>query len=92
MQDTPGAPIPATLIDQLTRIGLPARLLHEFLDAHHFLEDDRTPAIDAWFARATAHLPGLMAGQLAHWMTVRLHGHSEPPRSGPAPRSPCATS
>ncbi|MEH0516724.1 hypothetical protein QBC31_39525 [Streptomyces sp. B21-079] len=83
VQDTPGAPVPATLIDELTGIGLPARLLHEFLAAHHFAEDNRVPAVDAWFARATAGLPEPMAGQLAHWTTVRLHGHPHPPRSRP---------
>ncbi|MER6160319.1 hypothetical protein ABT147_33000 [Streptomyces sp. NPDC001868] len=86
LQDTPGAPVPASLIHQLTGIGLPARLLHEFLAAHHFDEDDRTPAIDAWFARTTALLPEPMTGQLLHWMTIRLHGSLQPPRS--LPRSP----
>ncbi|MER6958897.1 hypothetical protein [Streptomyces sp. NPDC000618] len=83
VQDTPGAPVAATLIDQLTGIGLPARLLEEFLTAHSFTADDRTPAVDAWFTRTTAGLPEPMTGQLAHWMAARLHGHCQPPRSRP---------
>ncbi|MGW0998955.1 hypothetical protein ACWD5V_37930 [Streptomyces sp. NPDC002523] len=86
VQDTPGAPVPASLTHQLTQIGLPARLLSEFLTAQHFADDDRVPATEAFFARTTAHLPEPMTGQLAHWFTVRLHGHTEPPRS--QPRSP----
>ncbi|MGW7260621.1 hypothetical protein [Streptomyces sp. NPDC054834] len=86
VQDTPGAPVPATVIDQLTGLGLPARLLHEFLAARRFVEDDRTSAVDAFFARVTAGLPEPMTGQLARWMSVRLTGSPTPPRS--RPRSP----
>ncbi|MGW6793847.1 hypothetical protein [Streptomyces chartreusis] len=71
MQDTPGAPVPASLTRQLTRLNLPARLLHEFLTAHHFAEDDRVSALEAWSARITAHLPQPMAGQLAARLDAR---------------------
>ncbi|MEV6020358.1 hypothetical protein [Streptomyces sp. NPDC051997] len=83
LQDTPGAPVPTTLIHQLTPLGLPARLIEEFLRVRGFTEDDHTLAVDAWFARTTAHLPDPMSGQLALWFTVRLHGHPRPPRSRP---------
>ncbi|MER6789877.1 hypothetical protein ABT330_35640 [Streptomyces sp. NPDC000658] len=86
VQDTPGAPVPATVIDQLTQLGLPARLLHEFLTAHRYVEDDRTPAIDALFTRLTTGLPEPMTRQLARWMSLRLTGSPTPPRS--RPRSP----
>ncbi|MFJ4633981.1 hypothetical protein [Streptomyces sp. NPDC088847] len=82
VQDTPGAPVPTTLIDQLTGIA-PSRLLEEFLTARGYTTDDRTPAVDAWFTRATAGLPEPMTGQLAHWRDIRLHGHPHPPRSRP---------
>ncbi|MEH0450266.1 hypothetical protein QA811_43825 [Streptomyces sp. B21-102] len=52
MQDTP-TPRPATLSDQLTR-RLPARLPQQFPTVRCLAVDDRTPAVDAWFARATA--------------------------------------
>ncbi|MFE6531008.1 hypothetical protein ACFVMA_18910 [Streptomyces rochei] len=86
LQETPGARVPASLIYQLTDIDLPAGRVHAFLTAHDFAEDDRTRSIDAWFARTTAHLPQPVIGQLAHWLTVRVNGHTSPPRS--QPRSP----
>ncbi|MGB9998593.1 hypothetical protein ACPMJQ_29165 [Streptomyces pseudogriseolus] len=81
VQETPGGPVPASVVQELTGSGLAARLLHEFLTAHGFLEDDRPQTIESWFARTTAHLPEPMAGQLAHWFTVRLHGRTTFPRS-----------
>ncbi|MEH0557671.1 hypothetical protein [Streptomyces sp. B21-101] len=55
--------------------------------------DDRTPAVDAWFARATAGLPEPLTGQPAHWMAIRLHDHrralAQPaPLRGHRPASP----
>ncbi|WP_333740743.1 hypothetical protein [Streptomyces sp. IBSBF 2806] len=83
LQDTPGAPVPASLTRQLTRLHLPARLLQEFLTAHHFAEDDRVSALQAWCARTTAHLPRPMAGQLAAWLDARTRpsAASTPARS-----------
>ncbi|MFF8883315.1 hypothetical protein [Streptomyces flaveolus] len=81
VQDTPGGPVPASVVQELTGTGLAARLLHEFLAAHGFLDDDRPQTIDTWFTRTTAHLPEPMTSQLAHWFTVRLNGATTPPRS-----------
>ncbi|MEU9663538.1 hypothetical protein [Streptomyces chartreusis] len=81
VQDTPGGPVPASVVQELTGSGLSARLLHEFLAAHGFLEDDRPQTVEVWFARTTAGLPEPMCGQLAHWFTVRLHGRTTVPRS-----------
>ncbi|WP_153182775.1 site-specific integrase [Streptomyces sp. E2N166] len=81
VQDTPGGPVPASVVQELTGSGMAARLLHEFLAAHGFLEEDRPQTIEAWFARTTAHLPEPMTGQLAHWFTARLNGQSTSPRS-----------
>ncbi|MEU8717922.1 hypothetical protein [Streptomyces sp. NPDC048663] len=81
VQDTPGGPVPASVVQELTGSGLAARLLHEFLAAHGFLDDDRPRPVDAWFARTTACLPETMTGQLAQWFTVRLHGRTTVPRS-----------
>jgi hypothetical protein len=81
LQDTPGAPLPASLIYQLGSIDLPTRPLHDFLAAHHLAVDDRTPAVDAWFTRTTAQLPRPMTDQLRHWLTIRLHGHHQHPRT-----------
>ncbi|WP_147286368.1 hypothetical protein [Streptomyces parvulus] len=81
VQDTPGGPVPASVVQELTGSGLAARLLHEFLAAHGFLEEDRPQTIEAWFTRTTAPLPEPMTGQLACWFTARLHGRNTPPRS-----------
>ncbi|WP_318219233.1 hypothetical protein [Streptomyces sp. SCL15-6] len=61
-------------------------LLCGFPTAHDFAEDDRARSIDVWFARTTAHLPQPVIGQLARWLTVRVNGHTSPPRG--LPRSP----
>ncbi|MGW6159648.1 hypothetical protein ACWFRM_42155 [Streptomyces sp. NPDC055144] len=42
---------------------------------------DRSPAVDAWFTRTTAQLPRPMTDQLRHWLTIRLHGHHQHPRT-----------
>ncbi|MFF7205358.1 hypothetical protein [Streptomyces sp. NPDC008141] len=81
VQDTPGAPIKATWIEQLAQFRLPTRLLHEFLTAHSFIEDDRTPAIESFFARITDGLPEPMTGQLATWMSLRLKPSRSRPRT-----------
>ncbi|GGY15907.1 hypothetical protein [Streptomyces anandii] len=57
VQDTPGWPRACERGPGTDGTGLAARLLHEFLAAHGFL-DDRPQTIEAWFTRTTAHLPG----------------------------------
>lgn len=81
VQDTPGGPVPAGMVQELSGTGLAARLLHDFLAAHGFLKDDSPQTVDLWFTRTTAHLSEPMAGRLAHWFTVRLHGRTTVPRS-----------
>ncbi|MFG3552496.1 hypothetical protein [Streptomyces sp. NPDC047725] len=81
VQDTPGGPVPASTVHELTGTGLAARLLHEFLTAHGFLDDDRPQTIETWLARTIAHLPEPMTSQLTHWFTTRLNGQTTPPRS-----------
>ncbi|MGW1870360.1 hypothetical protein ACWCPS_33045 [Streptomyces mauvecolor] len=80
LQDTMGAPIPTTLIYQLPEIHLPARILHEFLDRYGLVDDDRTPAIETWFARQIEGLPQAMASELRTWFNIRWHGHDRTPR------------
>ncbi|MEU3342788.1 hypothetical protein [Streptomyces sp. NPDC006668] len=81
MQDTPGGPIPASVLQQLSGKGLHVRLLGEFLAEHRFLEDDLPVTIQAWFARTTNGLPEPMHSQIASWFTTRLGGRTTPPRS-----------
>lgn len=79
--DTPGAPIPTTVIYQLPAIDLPARLLHEFLDQFGLVEDDRTPAIHRWLTGQLTGLPEPMASELRQWATIQWDGHNKVPRS-----------
>ncbi|MFF8946727.1 hypothetical protein ACF1A5_31615 [Streptomyces sp. NPDC014864] len=80
VQNTPGGPVPAGLLQQLSGKDLGARLLREFLTDYRFLGDDLSATIEAWFARTTAALPEPMHSQIADWFTTRLHGRTEPPR------------
>lgn len=89
VQDTAGAPIPATWIEQLAPFHLPARLLHEFLAAHSFVDDDRTPAIES-FSPAAADSPHLHPGLDA---SGRGTGPEHTPRRRhPRPRGPTGSS
>jgi hypothetical protein len=83
LQDTPGAPIPASLVYQLPSIELPARLLAEFLAGLGLLDDDRTPAIQTWFANQIAGLPEPMRRELSIWADIMWTGRSTHPRSRP---------
>ncbi len=47
------------------------------------LDDDRVPAIEAWFTRAITGLPDPMASELRAWFEVMLRGSTQPPRSRP---------
>lgn len=81
LQDTPGAPIPASLIHELPTIDLNAGRVHEFLDTVGLGGDDRTPAIDKWLDRQLDGLPEPMHAELLRWWDVMWNGHTTPPRS-----------
>lgn len=81
LADTPGAPIPTSLIYQLPAIELPARLLHEFLDGLGFVDEDRAPAIQRWLDNQLTGLPEPMAGELRRWASIQWDGHNKVPRS-----------
>ncbi|MGW2836127.1 tyrosine-type recombinase/integrase [Streptomyces sp. NPDC001286] len=83
VQDTPGGPIPASTVQQLSGADRGASLLREFLTDRRFLEDDLPATVDVWFARTTAFLPEPMRSQIAYWFTTRLSGRTQPPRSHP---------
>jgi hypothetical protein len=87
LQDTPGAPIPTSLINQLPSIHLPARLIREFLDGYDLVEDDSTPAVEIWFDTQMAGLPEAMIDELQLWWTVLRDGNTAVPRSRPRVRT-----
>ena len=77
------APIQASQAQQLRAYRLRVRPVLAVLDELGMLDDDRTAAIDAWFATHLATLPTTMAGELQTWFDVLRHGSTEPPRSRP---------
>ncbi|MBW3576868.1 MAG: hypothetical protein KY462_03845 [Actinobacteria bacterium] len=70
----------------LNASDLPAGHTLRMLDQVAPLEDDRTPALVAWFDRQIAGLPARMADELRLWFTVLHQGHTTPPCT--RPRSP----
>jgi len=57
VQDTPGAPIPASEVSRLDQLGLAVQPVLDVLTTAGMLHDDRPPSIDAWFARQIDGLP-----------------------------------
>ncbi|WP_211246635.1 hypothetical protein [Amycolatopsis taiwanensis] len=86
LQDTPGAPIKASEVAALRGIDLPVWTVLEVLADAELLEEDRTPALDAWFDRNIAGLPETMADELRTWFDIMKNGSVIPPRR--RPRSP----
>jgi integrase len=80
IQDTPGSPIKASDVELLRGIHLPVWSVLRVLADAGLLEEDRTPAIDAWFAEQTRGLSAPMTSQLEVWFTVMKHGSSTAPR------------
>ncbi|MDF1596207.1 MAG: hypothetical protein P1T08_16555 [Acidimicrobiia bacterium] len=78
--------IRATDVAALTARGLPVSQCLDLFAAAEMLHDDRTPAIEAWFARQVADLPEAMVSELQLWFDVLSNGSTQPPRS--RPRSP----
>lgn len=79
----PGERIRASEVIQLRQVGLPATPLLTVLAAADMLDDDRVPAIVAWFERQIAGLPSGMADELRIWFDVLRRGSTTPPRSRP---------
>jgi len=80
LQETPGARIRASEVKDLTQLGysVPA-VTAVLLDAGMF-DDDREPAIVAWFASQTADLPDPIRAELGVWFDIMRNGSSTPPR------------
>lgn len=86
LQDTPGAAITASEAAVLSQVRLPIRSTLEVLGQVGMVEDDRIPAVQAWFDRTVTDLPGPILAELRTWFDVMAHGHTSPPRT--KPRSP----
>ncbi len=82
-QDTPGAPITATQVKDLTGRHLPVESTLEVLRAAGMLEDDRLCPVRAYFLTRAAGLPEPMGEQLRLWLDIMIDGSTRPPRRLP---------
>ena len=83
IQDTPGAAIRRSDVTLLSRIKHSAQVVADVLHDAGMLEEDRTPAIERWFATATSDLPIPMRDELRIWLDVMRHGSATAPRRLP---------
>lgn len=83
LQDTPGARLRASEIAVLEQLQLGARAVTEICQAAGLWEDDRVPAVVAWFEQQVAHLPEPMLHELREWLEVMVNGSSAAPRRRP---------
>lgn len=83
LQDTPGAPIAASAVEDLVDVDLSVHPTLAFLDSVGFLHDDRVPALERWFTQQITALPEAMTSELRAWFDVLRHGSNRSPRSHP---------
>jgi len=83
LQDTPGALIKASDVDQLDPVAFNRQPILDVLEAAGLLEDDREPSIVPWFGRMVVGLPESITSELQTWFDTMLHGSSKAPRSRP---------
>ncbi|WP_411076585.1 hypothetical protein [Streptomyces sp. cmx-4-7] len=83
LQDWPGAKILASDVAASIRYGGTQTSTLEVLAAAGLLADDRTTAVERYFAKKTTGLPQEMAGQLQLWFDVMLKGSATAPRRRP---------
>ncbi len=81
--DGPGAVITASDAVVLAGTGLPMNRSLDILAAAGMVEEDRIPAIQAWFTKQTTRLPEPMVTELRRWFDVMLHGSRTPSRRRP---------
>ena len=80
IQETPGARIRASEVKDLTQLGYSVPAVTAVLVDAGMFDDDREPAIVAWFASQTAELPDSMRAELGVWFDIMRNGSSTPPR------------
>jgi hypothetical protein len=87
LQDDLNALIKATDVTLLRGIELPVRRILDVLAEMELLDDDRTPAVETWFAQRTAELPEPMRDELGIWFLVMRDGSTTSPRRKPRAES-----
>jgi hypothetical protein len=80
LQDTPGAKIRATDVQQLPRYDGNINSTLDVLGAAGMLIDDRPSHVERYFAGKTARLPEPMRAQLETWLEVMVNGSTLAPR------------
>ncbi|WP_327660458.1 MULTISPECIES: hypothetical protein [unclassified Streptomyces] len=83
LQDWPGAKILTSDVAASIRYGGTQTSTLEILAAADLLVDDRTTAVERYFAKKTTGLPQEMTGQLQLWFEVMLKGSATAPRRRP---------
>lgn len=83
LRDSTADPVKASHVDQLKTLDLPVWTVLKVLAAAGLLEEDRTPALDAWFTSQLAGLPPAMTAEVTTWWEVMKHGSTTPPRRRP---------
>lgn len=83
IQDAPTGPINASDVALLKDINLPVWTVLAVLSHAGLLIEDRTPALDAWFAQQVHDLPEPMTTQLRTWFEVMKNGTLRSPRRRP---------
>lgn len=83
MQDTPGAAIKASELEQLDPAAFNRLPIIDVLASAGLFIDHRKPSIMSWFDRTSAGLPEPMSDEVRAWFEVLLHGSAVPPRSRP---------
>jgi hypothetical protein len=86
LQDSPGAPIPASAVAALKALRLPVYQTTAVLNAAGMLHDDRVSSLPAWFDRQTTGLPTPMLHELRIWFDLVNLGSQTPPRIRPRAR------
>ncbi len=81
--DGPGVVITASDALVLAGTELPAGKSLDILAEAGMVEEDRIPAIEAWFASQVAGLPEQMACELGRWFAIMMHGSRTHPRRRP---------
>jgi integrase len=84
VEQNPGGKVRASTVERLKEIETGAGYITmTVLEEAGMLEDDRVPAIEAWFERQIEGLPPEMASELRVWFDVMRNGSTTPPRSKP---------
>jgi len=73
LRDSTADPVKASHVEQLKTLDLPVWTVLKVLAAAGMLEEDRTPALDAWFTNQLTGLPPAMTAEVTTWQIAFLY-------------------